>query len=253
MDHADQSLPLTLDERAKPAYIYLLICPVTREPRYLGKTIAPKARLSNHLRDAKRHNYSLARWLRKLQESELSPTLKVIYQVKEGEDWMKVETQFIKEYRLKFDLLNEQSGGQGNLPGFKPKRSSVDKIRRANSIAVSCYCAETGEFLRNYDSACEASRRLSLFSNKITAVCKKRLAHTGGYIFRYHTCDHPNRVAPAKQRGTPVIQIDQGGKTIRRWNNAHIAAAQLQLTHTAILSVCEGRKKTHGGFSWKYA
>lgn len=51
---------------------------------------------------------------------------------------------------------------------------------------------------------------------------------------------------------SPVIQLDKSNNTIKEWENALIASKQLNCDSQHIYDCCNRKRKTHGGFKWKY-
>ena len=50
----------------------------------------------------------------------------------------------------------------------------------------------------------------------------------------------------------PIIQFDLDGKIIKEWSGLIIASKGLNINRCTIGDVCAGRKKSAGGFKWKY-
>lgn len=66
------------------------------------------------------------------------------------------------------------------------------------------------------------------------------------------TKDKVKRSIIAKQ-GRPVLQFSREGKFIKEWEAGSVAAKALGLDKANLNACCKGRKKTCGGFIWKYA
>lgn len=74
--------------------------------RYIGKSNNPKERLKSHLRDARRRNYPVCRWIRK----NGPPSLVILED--NCEDWEESERRWIREARADgVPLLNIMGGG----------------------------------------------------------------------------------------------------------------------------------------------
>ena len=54
-----------------------------------------------------------------------------------------------------------------------------------------------------------------------------------------------------KYRG--VLQLDLNKNLIKPWQGVSIASKELKINRCTISDVCNSRKKTAGGFVWKYA
>ena len=91
--------------------IYGLYDPNTNELRYIGKANDSKKRLASHLRDARRRDYPVYRWINKLLSKNQLPIMKVLL-VTDSESWREDEKRIIKENRESgVKLLNVAEGG----------------------------------------------------------------------------------------------------------------------------------------------
>ena len=91
--------------------IYGLYDPNTNELRYIGKANDSKKRLASHIRDARRRDYPVYRWINKLLSNRQFPVMKVLL-VTDSERWKEDEKRIIKETRESgVKLLNVAEGG----------------------------------------------------------------------------------------------------------------------------------------------
>lgn len=114
-----------------PDYIYVLLCP-QGEIRYVGKTNHPHKRLRQHISAARTGSakHHCARWIRSLLRNDSSPTMEVLYQVPEGEDWKAHEVRQIKAFKdLGFSLTNVGEGGEGSFD-MRPE-AVAERVRKA--------------------------------------------------------------------------------------------------------------------------
>ena len=61
----------------------------------------------------------------------------------------------------------------------------IQRVSKALGIPVDQYSLN-GEFIKTWDSANEASKKLSIYSASITRVCKGENKTAGGYKWQYH-------------------------------------------------------------------
>lgn len=129
----------------KVIYIYALICPVSGGVRYIGKSIRPKERLSNHMNEVS--NCHRSHWIQGLKSSGLKPSMEILEEISDSRDWRDVERRWISlGLMLGWKLTNNTSGGDGvsGLPpetrermrqtwiGRKHKPESIIKIGQAS-------------------------------------------------------------------------------------------------------------------------
>lgn len=107
--------------------IYALFCPISGDPKYIGKTSRDiKTRLSEH-KSAKRKN-KLKAWLTSLESKGLRPSIEAIDEVpaEEIDFW---EMHYISLYKsFGFDLKNMTIGGDGLVYGFRHSEATKKKM-----------------------------------------------------------------------------------------------------------------------------
>jgi hypothetical protein len=114
--------------------IYTLSNPITKEIRYIGKTVGKlNYRLSAHISEAKsgrcrNHKNS---WVVSLLKQDLMPTIELLDEIPYTTDWEWLEQYWISQFRAwGFSIINMTDGGDGNKNQIF-SRESIDK-RTAN-------------------------------------------------------------------------------------------------------------------------
>lgn len=104
-------------------YIYALCDPKTNDIRYIGKSIRPKERYTNHLNDqSKTHKVN---WIKSLKKKGLKPTMIILQKLDDNSDWQTAERDWIKQAKENgWNLVNSTDGGDGvlNLSGEGKER-----------------------------------------------------------------------------------------------------------------------------------
>ena len=62
-----------------------------------------------------------------------------------------------------------------------------------------------------------------------------------------------NGAINGKKRSIPILQFTKDGTLIKEWPSAREAERQLGISQSSICSCLKGRKKSAGGFVWRYA
>lgn len=120
------------------AEIYALCCPDTGEVRYIGKANNSAKRLKSHIRDARRRDTPVYRWVRKLGTAGKEPALRVLCV---SDDWPTDERAQIAAYRASgARLLNVAEGGD------EPHCSL--EVRKANAHKLNARIATDPNFAR---------------------------------------------------------------------------------------------------------
>jgi len=136
-----------------PNYIYALICPAGKI-RYIGKTNDPVKRLRRHISRAKYYETKshAANWIRSLLKTGEKPTLRVLEELADEEDWASKEIEAIARYRLSgCDLTNATVGGEGVCDldeDTMRKRSKAASITKAKPENAARYKATLKEVFK---------------------------------------------------------------------------------------------------------
>lgn len=96
--------------------IYGMVCPKTKEIRYIGKTTRSlQARLHNHITESKRSRHSHKhRWIAKCCDEGMRPTMWLLEEVEDGVRWQDREREWIRKARaMGLNLTNQTNGGEG--------------------------------------------------------------------------------------------------------------------------------------------
>lgn len=113
-------------------YIYALICPLSNQIRYVGKTVSIKTRYSAHLNDnSKSHKSS---WIKSLKTKGLKPNYIIL-------DTVEKDTSFWEQYWIAqckawgFDLVNHTLGGEAGCTGIYNPRGNA-KLSKKEVIEI---------------------------------------------------------------------------------------------------------------------
>lgn len=103
----------------RPIFIYALTDPETGAIRYIGKSIRPYQRLTNHCNEQARCHRT--NWIRSLRSRGLRPALVILETLPPGADWQSAERRWIAHGREQgWPLTNSTSGGDG-VPDLSPE------------------------------------------------------------------------------------------------------------------------------------
>lgn len=128
---------------------------------------------------------------------------------------------------------------------------------RDRNVAVLQYDL-MGNFIKEYISIADAAQEVQTSTGNIIYACNGKLKSTAGFQWRYKTTDNiiqkiDNYCVDKGRKGLKVIQYDLNGNFIQIFDNAIIAAKNVGITYpSSINRVCSGKRKTAGGYIWKY-
>jgi len=107
-----------------------------------------------------------------------------------------------------------------------------------------------GEKLATFKSINEASRETGANHAGISQTCRGKAKTAGGYAWCYegNVPVIPKRAGSKKKVG----QYDKKDNLIKVWDSINEASHELGIQNSHITAVCKGRRKTTGGFVWKY-
>lgn len=95
---------------------------------YIGKANDSRKRLLGHIRDTRRRNSPVHRWIRSLQQQGKTPTLQVV-EVTDEDHWQERERWHIAKARaIGVSLLNLADGGNQPKPNPNQNRENALKL-----------------------------------------------------------------------------------------------------------------------------
>lgn len=154
--------------------IYGIVCPMSGEIRYIGKTNQSlEKRLIAHLTGARRGGESHKnRWIRKCLDAGLRPSMWLLETIPEGESWQSRERKWIRRANeLGFMLTNQTAGGEG-LDFIDPDEKQA--YRQKLSISLKKAHAERPEIRE----AVIAGNKRSWAENKEQRIAATRAGWT---------------------------------------------------------------------------
>ena len=235
--------------------LYVLKDPTTNEIRYVGITIRSlKERLSGHISDAKCRpelNYHKINWINSLLDKKLLPVIELVKEFETINEAKQAEIDYIKEYKIKYNLTNCTIGGD-RLGERSHSRESI--LKRKTTRAITQYNI-FGEKLRDFEITEDATRFLNLTSaSKITSCCKRERDHACGYIWRYK--DEPlgdiSHIDSYSLSFNSLIQSDLNGNFIEIYDSYLKASNAVNDLSKGgnIAMAAKGKQQTCKGFIW---
>lgn len=103
--------------------------------------------------------------------------------------------------------------------------------------------AET--FIPNVDNLPEVNHK---DENKCNNFVKNLEHCTSQYNQTYGTI----RKRISEAQSIDVLQIDFNGAIIKKWHGINNASRVLKINHANIISCCKGKRKSAGGYIWRY-
>lgn len=208
-------------------FIYLLSCPYTGLPKYIGKANNPKKRLFSHLTDGRvNQRYT---WLKSLISQNNLPSLDILDEVK-MENWQFWEKYYISLYKSwGFHLLNNTEGGEG---------SSFHNLKTRRSFS---------------------GKKNPMFGKKRPEVGIKNKRYKGkSYKERYGTekalviKEKISKSVKKTKKLKPIIQLDLNGVLIKKWDSTSQVVRELKFNRSGISSCLTNKKEKSNNFKWAY-
>lgn len=141
---------------------------------------------------------------------------------------------------------NRQTGGYM----WRYKEEATDKIEPyINKRPCNQYDIK-GNFIKQWNDVKEADKSFSRDSkrNNIEKCCDGTGYKTAyGYMWKYS--DEAGENIEPLQIGKPILQFDNNGNFIKRWNNSNEIQNALGWN---VKNTCEHRNKTSFGYQWRY-
>lgn len=165
--------------------------------------------------------------------------IEIIFESNNREEILQKEIEFITLYGRndlnKGTLVNMTDGGDG-LFGFCPSRLIK---------TVYCYSLD-GEFVKEFAHARIASEFYNISCSDIVSCCKGRRRTKNNLQWRYFKAEKILAIksryeSAADKLSRPIIQVDNTGKEILRFNTARLAAKYFQMSTTTVNKYCKNK------------
>jgi hypothetical protein len=207
--------------------------------RYFGRTVNPKKRLYDHVKESEKGTTHKNNWIRSLSNP---PVIEPVYSLLcTDEEATATEKTLLKKFMKMYDLTN-----------------SHDNCVGASKVGQVVYQYNSnGMFIKTFQNSNHAMIETGISDSNILRSAKNsnmlgsRMA--GGYywLFSKHFT-HPYPLM-SKKRKTPIVQqLTITGEILAEFDSAADAARTLNLKYKTINAVCNGSKKTAYGYKWKF-
>lgn len=271
-----------MSEYIKISYIYSLLCPLTGDIKYIGKTINPKIRFNNHIKEFRGKNKKI-NWIKSLYKKNLLPIMKIIEVVPfENED--EKEIYWINYYKnLGCDLKNMTTGGSGRRNPdenhtsyiirsdgkiFKSLKDAGEYHNVPYNIISNAIKYRTPRFGYRFGYLGQGIPRPQYTPFKVYASDGK-IFYSRNDLIKFYKIKDKN-FDRALQKGFAIngVQFSKTGifkefippnaKLVKCINNniiyksCHHAAKELNLNYKSISRCALGQRKTYKGFSFIY-
>lgn len=125
----------------------------------------------------------------------------------------------------------------------------LSKRLRKDSVEVCQYTTD-GVYIRTFNSTKDAADFVGVTYKAICGACSGKCKTCGGFMWRYKNGDIQRQIKPLMPKFKKVLQFDKNGNMIRSYSHANEAEKETGILH--ISCACQGKRKTAGGYVWKY-
>jgi group I intron endonuclease len=219
--------------------IYTLSHPITKEVRYVGKTINELSkRLSQHLCD-KRINKKVS-WIKSLKKQGLTPEIELLETINDN-DWKNEEIFYIGYFKMiGFKLVNMTEGGDGV--------EMTSEIKRKISIK------HLGKILSQ-----ETKDKISKLNldNKVGYYSK--FSSDEAKLLRIKNKEKRDSKKPKSFQYKKIVQLDLNNNKIKIWDSICECCTTNNWSKGNLIKVCKNHIRKDGskcvtayGYKWKY-
>lgn len=214
----------------------------TTGKKYIGQSNNIQSRWSKHkseLKNNKHHNDYLQKAWNKYGQNDF------IFYVLEYCEIARLDEREIHYINL-YDTLNRDNGYNLTSGGqFKKQYSDDTRNKLSNSIKKSYEDPNRREI--------QSINALNQWKNP--EIKQKIMGKNNAMYGKHHTEEAKQKISKAnkgrisyRRNTTPVFCIELN----QRFDDATTAGKKLSLDSSAILKVCQGKRKTCGGYTWKF-
>jgi hypothetical protein len=165
------------------------------------------------------------------------------------------EKYYIKKYSNENGVYNKDGGGSKGGKGYKSNKKTPT-YQIDNNLNIIAEFDSISEAISKmiYDLE-DAGEDISKYLNDkgilnpIRECVKNKRNKSFGYYWSKKSNYKPDWKPITHKR--KVFQYDLNGNFIKEWDRPEQASKELNVSHSGISSVCNGKNKTAGGFIWK--
>lgn len=142
----------------------------------------------------------------------------------------------------------------------------VDQLDELEIKYINEYNSTNSQLGYNCTKGGDGTKGTKWGTEKQIEALKNRRSYEGANnpnYRKYHTEEAKEKIRQArlgskqsletiKKKSKPVIQLSLDGKFIKEWIGASQAMKELGIDKASIGRVCQGKKKSAGGFKWSY-
>lgn len=260
-----------LDPRKNIAYNYLHIN-FTYQPFYIG--YGQKNRINDHLSKRELKQKSLKNnKIKSIIKDGFKPIFIKLVENLTFEAANELEIDLIKHFgriNLKTGCLSNLTDGGGGVKQIILTESMLLK-RSENSMGVNnpfygkkhdmgtfSLCKKvlqidltTGDIINEYISCSEAERITGILH--IDLVCRGGRITAGGYKWRFkENYSNESNIKHKPKKCGDIYQMDIQGNIIAKFASAAEASRHMDIDRSNISLCLSGKRKTAGGYKWKY-
>lgn len=170
---------------ASKVFIYALLCPLSNQIRYIGKSKNPRMRLRHHLKEVRKQDWKVSpnyrqAWIHGLLSQGLKPTLLILEEIDETE-WQSKEIYWISYYKkLGLPLVNSTDGGDGGLNPSEETRQKQSYHKKGKRLSDTHRENMRKAQIARYQNAEELERARKVLAEirQRDSVRQKRIATT---------------------------------------------------------------------------
>lgn len=197
-------------------------------PFYVGKTIKPHIRLSDHKRVFKDENIKMV-IIEKISSLD-------------KKDWKWLESYWIEQFKQWGFILENKNKGGGGPKALTPKPKGFG-FGRVHSEFTKQKISESNKGNKG-PLGCIRSKETKLKISKANSKPKPQ-------GFKKTLSKVKTGVDNPKRRRS-ILQYDLNGKFIKEWDGAITIKKELNINNVSIMQCCRGIIKTSNNFIWKY-
>ena len=165
------------------------------------------------------------------------------------------EKYYIQLYDSMANGYNLNAGGQG-IPEYKHTPEEIAKMIQIQNPDPVYQCALQLNIIKEWPSASTAGKTLGFSIRHIKNCCNKKLksktVHRFIFVFKkdWDNLDRQYYLQNHRSYPIPILQIDNNGNIVKRWNSMYEIQATLHICCGEISTVCSGKRNTSNGFFW---
>jgi group I intron endonuclease len=218
---------------------------------YIGSSVNIKKRWREHKNDLKKNKHHSSSLQKSYNKHGLENFIFEIIEFVDCKELFIVEQKYLDQYKP-YERSNGYNISRTAKGPTGVNRDDLVSFNIQNKSKKVFQYDLNGKFIKEWFSITEASLFYNIHKSNISKNCLKKTNKFFGYIWSFEYKNYVSTNIIQNKKKKKVLQYTINDVFLQEWNSLTEASQHLNILISKISLVCSKKRKTAGGFKWKY-